>query len=223
MNLSKVQEKWRGLSEREKMILTVAGSILILFFYFFLRVKPALSSLKELQSETFKIRSDIASLKIPEEPKQDLETLKQLEKEVREKIEKEKAKTLEEEERFVPLGDEKERTLALEISRTAREHDIRLLENSPYKHESSIIAKESPAFDALSQYTKGELYKRPLQKIVADTSFGNLRRFIDSLKDLSWRVTIVHLDIEKKSQTKDGEEMFETSVYPLHVTMVLAL
>jgi len=117
---------------------------------------------------------------------------------------------------FAPSqSNEALQALKVEISDLAKSSGVLIRESVPYR-PAATATDSDPTL--LGQFAKGTPYRRPLQQMRIEGSFGDFRQFLRGLPRLSWRVTVArfHLQAVPRPGVGDGSQV-------LDVTAILAL
>jgi type II secretory pathway component PulM len=209
-----------GLSLREQTMVLVLGCVLVGMGYFLMRFSPADTALRDLAREADQARTKLAGMKWPKEPTADASELSLQLNQTDKELASIRARLATLEARFIdPDNLDAVEGLKVQISELARASGVTIVEKVPHKAGRSggpvPLGKDE---DLLEVFSSGALYDRPIQRVLLETSYHNLRRFLDGLGRLSWRVTTLRLQVDASSPLTDQQEP-----QPLAVTLWLAL
>ncbi len=222
---------FKSLSQREQIMLGLLCLVLFGTGYALLRYQPAQAHITQLENQTTNSKKKLLAIKFPKEPSKDRATLERqlatLEEEVAEKlIELDRL-----EQQFIPSeAPEAVQGLKVSISSLAKKHHVRIRESRPYDPARARLASSrSPRgtrrfvgqpseVSLIQRFQKGNPYQRPLLQITTESGYAGLRRFIEELAHLPWRVTIAQFSLEAATSTTT-----EPTTQQISSTLILAL
>lgn len=209
-----------GLSLREQAMLLALGCVLVGISYFLMRYQPADAVLRDLTREAEQAKTKMAGLKWPKEPTADESELSFHLEQMDKDLARSRAHLDTLEARFIdPDSVDAVEGLKVQISELAKASGVTIIEKAPYKPTRSGGPTPFKADeDLLEVVSSGALYDRPIQRLLMETSYHSLRRFLDGLGRLSWRVTALRMQVDASSPVTDQQEP-----QPLAVTLWLAL
>ncbi len=207
------------LKQSEQILLAVVIMVLVLGAYSLLRFIPENKALASLQQQAMQTEGKLLSARIPHEPEQDVEELlKQLD-------EQEQVlaliNTMAEDttRRLAPFGSQQ---LKVRISELSRITGVLIRTNEAYQARNrakiNIPKTKKARARALSQaqllasqtnlilpsnhswierMSQKTMFYRPIQRLVLEGDYQQIRSFIHGLENLEWQVTVVQLNIEK--------------------------
>lgn len=201
--------KTRQLNKREKLL---AGAIIIILLvggYGYLRFEPKLTEIDRLTSQKDATLNRIASLEIPEEPRESMAQLKSELDDLEKALQAIEENAEQIEAQLAPLDSQE---LRVRISELARDSGIRIRVNQVFKPEPINITSKNnrqlaktvdkeviPPFEMswINKLAPNSMFHRPLQRLEIDADYPSLRRFIHGLDNLPYQVTVVRINIEK--------------------------
>lgn len=217
------------LSLREKVLLMVAGLVVLIIGYLFLRYLPqqqaiaaiesgAESAEREYEEKQKELNEAVASPKAVV----DEETLQGEVDALRRELEQQQARLSELRLKTAPVDDaESLQQLKLEIAMLAKRAGVHVLESRPLEPEatrSSASAEDDEPAAAAGPFLPADLIREAtggrLHTMTVESSFPALREFLDGLRRLPWRVTVLSFDIEilKNEKERFGSRLRTTCV-----------
>jgi len=220
----------QNLSQREKIMLMLLCLVLFGTGYALLRYQPVQAEIQRLEKQTADAQKKYQATKVPKEPSEDRLTLERQLAAIEEEVTARMIEVDRLEQQYVPLEDvEARQGLKVNISMLAKKHQVRIRENVPYDPKRARLGSSRSSRGArmvgqpsdssyISRFLKGNPYKRPLLRISTESSYFGLRRFLEELTHLPWRVTIAQFSLEATTSTDP-----ESSAQEISSTLVLAL
>lgn len=217
------------LSLREKMLLMIAGLVVAVIGYLFLRYVPeqqaiaaiesgAESAEREFEEKQKELNEAVASPKAVvdgERLQQEVDTL-------RRELDQQQARRAELRLKTAPVDDaETLQQLKLEIAMLAKRAGVRVLESQslePKTAKSSASAADEEPAAAAGPFLSADLIREAtggrLHTMTVESSFSALRKFFDGLRRLPWRVTVLSFDIAimKNEKERVGSTLRTTCV-----------
>jgi hypothetical protein len=192
------------------------AAVFIIGAYLLFRYVPQVNHIDGIQKKAEATKSKLLKARIPDEPREDLETLE------RELKDQEQALSLLQTESELissQLAAFDSQELKVRISQLARESQLRIRVNETLKtipHVSTVNSKLTknkkskkvpvqeeealilpPTMSWVARMGKGTLLHRPLQRLEIEGDFSSIQQFIYGLESLPWQVTVLRLKIEK--------------------------
>lgn len=185
--------------------------------YSIFRFFPEKKEMEDLILEVEKTLSRQKEIDLPGDPQADLDRLKKEERGIEEELARMRVSIASLEEKFAPLDSpEILHGLQVEISEMGRANGVRILKNDPYEPKPSQGGAKSTSVP--SEAASFKLYSRPMRKLELVTSYEGIKRFIQGLNRLKWRVSIIEFSIGTAQSTKEGQ-----GSGPLSVTILISL
>ncbi len=221
----------KTLSHREKLLLPMALAVISIVLYATLRLRPGLMQLEKLKKELSSAVQGRETLSWPSQSSADATILQKDVQRLATIKQSEMGRLAANENRLADLSTSSElQRLRIQISELARQHDIKVLKNLPYKTDSdhsdasrlslklSDAPKEPSQTEAPIIHEFFQLvYARPLQHLELSATYSGLQRFIQSLGRLEHNVNVVSFEI------KTDENPDELTQPRLSSQLVLAL
>lgn len=199
--------------------------------YALLRYQPAQADIARLEKQTSNTQKKLATIKFPKEPSQNRTTLETQLAALEEEFSAKMIELDRFEQQYIPSEEpEAFQGLKVNISTLAKKHNVRIRESLPYDPQRARLASSrSPRrtrtfvgrpgeSSFITRFQKGNPYKRPLLRISTVSAYSGLRRFIEELAHLPWRVTIAQFSLEATTSTST-----DSSTQQISSTLILAL
>lgn len=217
---TQVARWFSGLSLREQAMLLALACALVGMSYFLMRFHPADTALRDLAREAEQARTKLAGMKWPKEPTADASELSLQLGQTDKELARARAHLAMLEARFIDTDNvDAVEGLKVQISELAKASGVTIVEKIPHKAgRSGGPAQLGGDGDLLEVFSSTALYNRPIHRILIETSYHSLRRFLDGLNRLSWRVTALRLQIDASAPVTDQQQP-----QLLSVTLWLAL
>ncbi len=202
--------KKKSLSDREKLLLPLALAVISIVLYASLRLRPGLSQLEKLKKELSTAVQGRETLSWPSQNNADATILQKNVRRLTEIKQEEIVRLEANEAKLADLATSSElQHLRIQISELARQHDIRVLKNTPFKPDGDRAATPSLSLkleDAPEKPNQEQapliheffqlVYARPLQQLELSATYSGLHQFIQSLGELNYRVNVVSFEIK---------------------------
>lgn len=221
----------KSLSQREQIMLVVLSLVLLGTGYGLLRYQPAQAEIMKLEKQTANSKKKLETIKFPKEPTKNRDSLETRLAALEEEVSAKMMELDRLEQQYIPLEDpEALQGLKVNISTLAKKHDVRIRQSLPYDPKRSRLSSSrvprrartfggQPSESSLTtSFQKGEPYQRPLLRISTESAYPGLRRFMEELTHLPWRVTIAQFSLEATTSTSA-----DSSAQQISSTLVLAL
>lgn len=198
--------KLKKTSMRERVLLGVAVTVVLLAGYALLRYQPAQTGLARLTEERDELANELTKARVPRPSSRNVDTvLKELAEHERTLADTRDAiATLEQ--RFVDAeSHEAIQRLMVDVSGVAQSNRVTIREAVPYSARASapstrnlnVIPKRPSAADNLvAAFSGGGPYTRPLRQLTVEGNFAGIRRFVEQLSDLPKRVIVLQFTLE---------------------------
>lgn len=220
--------KVNNLSQREKLLLPLALTVIILVVYVAARIRPGFAKVAKLRSElTTEIqRRDQLTWPSqngskPESLQSEIRRLEQDQDEQRKRL-RQNESTLADITRSAEL-----QKLRIQISALAKSHDVQVIKSLPYQSDGSDAALAIDLNQAPEKFTRlvapivheyfQLTYARPLQHLELRATYSAIQGFIQSLTRLERQVNVVSFQL-KMDATPD-----QLTQPQLKTSLVLAL
>ncbi len=202
-----------NLTLREQLLSALVIIVLVLGAYMMMRFLPANSEINELEKTAVKLENKLLKTRIPEQPIEDIDKLAAELEQLKQEITLISELSLNLTQSF---AENDSQALKLEISKLARDSDVYIRSNEKMKvaklsYASGKKNKRQPAKQSqqpvilpesagwIARMSPGTLFYRPMQRIQLEGSYLAIRKFIHGLRDLSYRVTVLKISIDKSS------------------------
>ncbi len=199
------------LTRREQLLSALVFIVLVVGGYSLFRFLPANKAISELEKSAVKLERKLLKLRIPDQPEDDIDSLSKELAALKQEIELINEMSLNLKQGF---AENDSQGLKLEISKLARDSDVFIRSNEtmkvtklislPDKRKKRKSVKQTQAPLILpetagwvARMSPGTLFYRPMQRIQLEGSFLSIRKFIHGLRDLSYQVTVLKIDINK--------------------------
>lgn len=202
--------KNHSLSQREKLLLPLALTVIFVVLYGAARLRPGLAKIEQLKKELSTAVQGRETLSWPSQTNSDTAILRQ---EIS-RLERTNGQLADRlavnESSLANLATSSElQGLRIQISALARKHHIKVIKNIPHgsdnddsRHTSSPLQlsdapdsptkKHAPIIHEFFQL----MYARPLQELELTANYSALQQFIQSLSTLEHRVNVVSFEIK---------------------------
>ena len=199
--------------------------------YALFRFQPVQTEIEQLEQKMADAQRQIKTTKFPKEPTTNLSALEAQLATLEEEISGKMIELDRLEQQYVPLDNpDALQGIKVNISSLAKKHRVRIRENLPYDPKRGRLASSRspsktrtfvgrPGTESfITRFLKGDPYERPLLRLSTESAYLGLRRFIEDLSHLPWRVTIAQYSLE--ATTSGGAD---SSTQQISSTLILAL
>ena len=205
-----MKKNTQSLSQREKLLLPLALTVIFVVLYGAARLRPGLAKIEQLKKELSTAVQGRETLSWPSQTGSDTDILRQEIGRLEETKNQQTERLVENESRLASLATSSElQSLRIQISALARQHNIKVIKNIPYGSDNNDSRQSSSPFllsDAPDQPSKEHapviheffqlMYARPLQQLELAATYAALQRFIQSLWSLKHHVNVVSFEIK---------------------------
>ena len=193
-------QKYRQLSERERLMLSIGVFVVLITFYAMTRFLGAAHEIAILQEQTATMQSSLRSTRIPKPAGRNASTLQRAIQQETETFQ-EVNRILEPLESEFVASDSPEAVqgLMVLVSRLAATSGVFVMETSPV--ETNTSRRRKPKNKTIyHDLVEGGIYERPVKRLVLEGNYFGVRRFLTQLPSLSNRIVVLRFSIEAMSR-----------------------